>query len=81
MLINSMPLIGHKIQSNSHGSDSLVRVETTQEYASANKISSFDIAKFLLQGFGSNPEWGIKKISATVETFSSTPSNVGTIGH
>lgn len=81
MTINSMPLVGHKIQNNSHGKDSLVIVETYQEYAAANKISSFDIANHLLHGFGNNPEWGIKKISANVEIFSETPSNVGTIGH
>lgn len=82
LLFNSMPLTGHKMSDSQTNGYDVVRVETYQEYADTNKISSFDIANRILISFGLGQEWDIKKISAVVEKApDDILSNVGTIGH
>lgn len=82
LTINSMPLTSYQVFTNQVDGYNVVQVETFQEYADANKLSSFDIAKRILQSFGTGPEWDIRKISATVDQLSDDQlSNVGTIGH
>ncbi len=82
LIFNSMPLIGYQVSSNQNGEFDIVRVETYQEYADLNNLSSFDIASRILQSFGMSHEWDIRKISAIVnKTPDELLSNVGTIGH
>lgn len=82
LLFSSMPLSGYQVSNDQANGYDIVRVETYQEYADTNKISSFDVANRILISFGMSQEWDIKKISAVVEkTPNDLLSNVGTIGH
>lgn len=65
--INSMPLQAGDLEKSPDENFVLLSVETSRDYAVANGLNSFDVAKRLSQLTSAGSPWRIKSITATVE--------------
>jgi len=82
MIISSMPLLGQLIADN--GSVAQVEISMPKDYADANDLNSFDVAKKVTNLLSERTlEWGVQSVDASVcfADYSAAASNAGTIGH